>query len=339
MTSLNARYFDGRSARGHEVRLRFDAAGQVEITGLEPVQRFALRQLNISSRIGNTPRSIALPNGAKCETDDNDAVDAVLAAHGHQRTARLRHRLETAWPYILALFVFTVAAVWGLVNYGVPEIARRAAFAMPIEADRALARSTLEVLDHRLFEPSTLEPSRRDALKARFQKIVTDLDPRYQFRLELRRSNAIGANAFALPDGTIVVTDALVQLAENDEELLAVLAHEIGHVIHRHALRSVMQNSAVALLLAFALGDVVSATSLAAALPTMLVGAKFSRDFEREADRFALEFLRARHIPTFHATVILQRLETAAGRTPDGFDYLSSHPGIEERAELFGRAP
>jgi len=331
VTSLNARYFDGRSARGHEVRLRFDATGHVEITGIEPVLRFALRQLNISSRIGNTPRSIALPNGAKCETDDNDAVDAVLAAHGHQRTARLRHRLETAWPYILALFVFTVAAVWGLVNYGVPEIARRAAFAMPIEADRALARSTLEVLDHRLFEPSTLEPSRRDALKARFQKIVTDLDPRYQFRLELRRSNAIGANAF--------VTDALVQLAENDEELLAVLAHEIGHVIHRHALRSVMQNSAVALLLAFALGDVVSATSLAAALPTMLVGAKFSRDFEREADRFALEFLRARHIPTFHATVILQRLETAAGRTPDGFDYLSSHPGIEERAELFGRAP
>ena len=48
MTSLNARYFDGRSARGHEVRLRFDAAGQVEITGIEPVQRFALRQLSIS---------------------------------------------------------------------------------------------------------------------------------------------------------------------------------------------------------------------------------------------------------------------------------------------------
>jgi Zn-dependent protease with chaperone function len=339
VTSLNARYFDGRTARGHEVRLRFDATGHVEITGIEPGLRFALGTLSISSRVGNTPRSIALPNGAKCETDDNDAVDAALAAQSQQRYARLRHRLETAWPYILALFVCTAAAVWGLVNYGVPEIARRAAFAMPVEADRALARSTLEVLDHRLFEPSQLEASRREALEARFRSAVAALDPRYEFRLELRRSEAIGANAFALPDGTIVVTDALVQLAENDEELLAVLAHEIGHVIHRHALRSVMQNSAVALLLAFAVGDVVSVTSLAAALPTMLVGAKFSRDFEREADRFALEFLRARHIPTYHATVILQRLEAAAGRTPDGLDYLSSHPGIEERAELFGRAP
>jgi len=339
VTSLNARYFDGRSARGHAVNLRFDAAGQVEITGIEPRLRFALRELSISSRVGNTPRSIALPNGAKCETDDNDAVDAALAAQGQQRYARLRHRLETAWPYILALFVFTTAAVWGLVNYGVPELARRAAFAMPVEADRALARSTLEVLDHRVFAPSALEAARRDALKTHFRSLVADLDPRYEFHLELRSSKVIGANAFALPDGTIVVTDALVRLAENDAELLAVLAHEIGHVVHRHALRSVMQNSAVALLMAFALGDVVSVTSLAAALPTMLVGAKFSRDFEREADRFALEFMRARHIPTFHATVILQRLEAATGRTPAGLDYLSSHPGIEERAEVFGRAP
>jgi Zn-dependent protease with chaperone function len=339
VTSLNARYFDGRSARGREVRLRFDAAGRVEITGVEPPLRFALRELSVSTRVGNTPRSIVLPNGAKCETDENDAVDAALAAHGHQRYARLRHRLETAWPYILALFAFTVAAVWGLTTYGVPEIARRAAFALPVDADRALARSTLEVLDHRVFEPSRLEPSRRDALKTRFRALVADLDPRYQFRLELRSSKVIGANAFALPDGTIVVTDALVQLAENDEEVLAVLAHEVGHVIYRHALRGVMQNSAVALLVAFALGDVVSASSLAAALPTMLVGAKFSRDFEREADLYALRVLRARHIPTYHATAILERLEARAGRTPDAPDYLSSHPGIEERAKLFGRAP
>jgi predicted Zn-dependent protease len=339
VTSLNARYFDGRSARGREVRLRFDAAGQVEITGIEPPLRFALGELSVSTRVGNTPRSIALPNGAKCETDQNDAVDAALAAHGHQRYARLRHRLETAWPYILALFVFTVAAVWGLVTYGVPEIARRAAFAMPVDADRALARSTLKILDRRLLQPTALEAVRQDALKSRFSALTADLDPRYRFRLELRRSAAIGANAFALPDGTIVVTDALVQIAQNDDEVLAVLAHEIGHVVHRHALRSVMQNSAVALLVAFALGDVVSASSLAAALPTMLVGAKFSRDFEREADLYALRVLRARHIPTYHATAILERLEARAGRTPDALDYLSSHPGIEERSKLFGRAP
>lgn len=339
MTRLNAIYFDGRSARGREVTLRFDMAGQVEISGIEPPLRYALRELSVSTRVGNTPRSIALPNGAKCETDANDALDAALATHGQQTYARLRHRLESAWPYVVALFLLTAGVAWGVVNYAVPEIARRAAFAMPVDADRALARDTLEVLDRRVFEPSTLERSRQDALKARFNAWVVGLDPRYRFRLELRRSEAIGPNAFALPDGTIVMTDALVRLAENDDELLAVLAHEIGHVVHRHALRSVMQNSAVALLVAFALGDVVSATSLAAALPTMLVGAKFSRDFEREADLYALQFLRARHIPTYHATAILERLEARTGRRSEGLDYLSSHPGIEERAKLFGRVP
>jgi len=338
MTTLRAVYYDGRSARGREVTLRFDAAGQVEISGIEPPLRFALRELAVSSRVGNTPRSITLPNGAKCETDANDAVDAALAVHGRQAYARLRHRLESAWPYVLLLFALTVGAVWGLVNYGVPEIARRAAFALPVDADRALARDTLKVLDQRLFEPSALDASRQDALKARFRSLLAGLDPRYEFRLELRRSRIAGPNAFALPDGTIIMTDALVQLAQQDEELLAVLAHEVGHVIHRHALRGVLQNSAVALLVAFAMGDVVSMTSLAAALPTMLVGAKFSRDFEREADGYALEFLRARRIPLRHAAAILERLEARAGSLPAGLDYLSSHPGIEERVRRFSEA-
>lgn len=48
----------------------------------------------------------------------------------------------------------------------------------------------------------------------------------------------IGANAFALPDGTLVVTDELVELAgDNDDEVLAVLAHELGHIHERHGLR------------------------------------------------------------------------------------------------------
>ena len=86
----------------------------------------------------------------------------------------------------------------------------------------------------------------------------------------------MGANAFALPNGTIVVTDDLVKLAEHDDELVAVLAHEIGHVVSRHALRRVLQDSGVMLLVAGITGDIVSISSLAAALPTLLIEAKYS---------------------------------------------------------------
>ncbi|MDX1375147.1 MAG: M48 family metallopeptidase [Burkholderiales bacterium] len=338
MTEIPARYYDGASARGRAVSLRIEPTGHVTIAGIDPPRRYALDSLRISSRVGNTPRSIVLPDGAKCEIEANDAIDALLAARGTHAGARLLHRLESAWPYALLLALLTAAAVWGLIQYGVPEIARRAAFALPVETDRALARDTLEILDRRFFEPSTLEAPRRDALEARFRALSAGIDARHDFRLELRRSPIAGPNAFALPDGTLVMTDALVALAERDEELLAVLAHEIGHVVHRHALRSVLQNSAVALLVAFALGDVVSVTSLAAALPTMLVGAKFSRDFEREADAYALELMNARNIPAHHATAILRRLEARVGSLPAGLDYLSSHPGLEERVRRFGES-
>ncbi len=62
--------------------------------------------------------------------------------------------------------------------------------------------------------------------------------------VEFRASPIIGANAFALPGGIVIVTDQLMQLAEHDDEILAVLAHEIGHVKHRHVLRGLPQDSA-----------------------------------------------------------------------------------------------
>jgi Zn-dependent protease with chaperone function len=335
MTEIRAVYYDGRAARRHEVTLHFDHAGDLEITGLDRVLRYPFSQLRISSRLGATPRHITLPDGGKCETAANEQIDALLAARGAGTHARLLHAMESRWPWILALFVLTAGVVWTTVKYGVPDLARRTAFALPVSADQELGKSTLQSLDKMLLAPSKLDAARKTALQARFGEMVAGLDGRYRFRLELRASPVLGPNALALPDGTIVLTDELVRLAERDEELLAVMAHEIGHVVHRHSLRGVLQSSAVGLLVAFAMGDVMSLTSLAAALPTMLVEAKFSRDFEREADEYALHVMRSRNISPQHAAAILTRLAERTGEKGRQLSYLSSHPGTEERARLF----
>ena len=80
---------------------------------------------------------------------------------------------------------------------------------------------------------------------------------------------ALGPNAFALPAGTIVITDELVQLARHDDELRAVFAHEIGHITGRHAMRMLLQNSATALLAVGLLGDVSAVSSMTAAVPAV----------------------------------------------------------------------
>ena len=89
----------------------------------------------------------------------------------------------------------------------------------------------------------------------------------------------------ALPSGTLIVTDAFVMLAANDDEIVSVLAHEAGHVEHHHGLRLVFQNSVVALVITWLVGDV---STLLAAAPTALLQAKYSRDFERDADAYAV---------------------------------------------------
>jgi Zn-dependent protease with chaperone function len=150
----------------------------------------------------------------------------------------------------------------------------------------------------------------------------------HEYQLEFRRGGKIGPNAFALPSGIIVITDELVKLAKRDEEIDAVLAHEVGHVRGRHALRILLQNAGVAALAFAVLGDVGSVSSLVAAVPVMLVQAKHSRDFEREADAYAREWLRAEGEPETAFDDMLCRLAKEDG----DMSYLSTHPPVGERA-------
>jgi Zn-dependent protease with chaperone function len=151
--------------------------------------------------------------------------------------------------------------------------------------------------------------------------------------LEFRTSRAIGPNAFALPGGIIVITDELVALAKSDDELLAVLAHELGHVRLRHTMRRLLESSAVAMLIAGITGDIASTSSLAASAPAVLLQSKFSRDNETEADRFAFDLMRRAGIDPKYFAVLLARLE--AKRGPGPFPaFLSSHPPSAERNAL-----
>jgi predicted Zn-dependent protease len=159
------------------------------------------------------------------------------------------------------------------------------------------------------------------------------------YRLEFRSSEALGANAFALPGGTVLLTDGMVELARSDDELAAVMAHEIGHVRQRHVMRHVLQNSVTALIVATLTGDVTSITSLAATLPTAVVDATFSRQFEREADDAAVAWLKSANVDPRRYAELLARLQAQLDtRSGDAFkekspvhNYLSNHPETGER--------
>jgi Zn-dependent protease with chaperone function len=188
------------------------------------------------------------------------------------------------------------------------------------------------MLDRTVFAPSALPSATRERLAARFATMVRELEPEDEAHVQFRQGKRTGPNAFALPSGDVIVTDELVELAEDDDELVAVLAHELGHVVHRHGLRHALQNSTLALLLLTLSADGTAISSLAVGLPTLLVEARYSRDFEREADRYALSYLSAQGIDPAHFARMLSRIPGGSG----GLTFLSTHPSTDERAALFG---
>ena len=330
---LAARWYDGRSAQGRAVRVRLTADGATVLDGEDPsvLARFALHDLETSAPAGATTRFLRLPDETHLEVEDGTALDNTLAACG--RPVGLSRRLERRTRNILAAVLAGVLGAWLVYQWGIPTLARMTAEALPADTRSLLAGNALEQLDRYVFTPSQLPETQRARLAMLFGELVALADIAPPPRLELRGGGPLGANAFALPDGTVVATDELVALAADEDQLIAVLAHELGHVDHRHLLRAVLQNSAVALLGATLLGDLDSLGTLAGAVPTLLANAAYSRDFEHEADAYALELLGRADRPPQSLAAILDRVSSAAGESDSGglSRYLQSHPPTRER--------
>jgi Zn-dependent protease with chaperone function len=299
------------------------------------LSRFRLEDVEISEQLGSQPARVELPDGARLEIADSEAFYAEL--NNVSGKDQWLHKLESRWSYALLALCLTLALAWVGYIWGIPEGARLAAYAMPLEIDDAIGTEGLELLDEHMLAPSELDMQRQLQLLAEFMSVVetVGIQDDYRYQLVFRKGQTLGANALALPGGTIVLTDELVALADDDDELAAVLAHEVGHIRNRHALRALIQNSVVAGLIIVLTGDASSATSFAAGIPTLLANAGYSREFEYEADAVAREYLLANGIPLDRFAAIILRLDELQEEGPDVMSLLSTHPEAVERVGDF----
>lgn len=335
MTRFDAHFFDGATSRAVPVTVNFDGVTLTFGNGTEGIAtRVSIIDCSIGSAIGRTKRSILLPGGALLQTDDHDAVSVLERSLGLGRSSSLVHTLESRWKTVAACMACLALALFALVWYAIPHAANRVARLLPPRVTASASTSTLKILDARFLGPSELAAERRGEIQDLFGDVVRSVDPKgtSDYTLAFRTGKKIGANAFALPSGTIVVTDELVSLSESDDELAAIFAHEIAHVKHRHALRSILQSTGVFFLVTLLAGDMTSITSFAAFLPTLLIESGYSRDFEREADQAAASFLMAGGRGTAPFRKILERLHMSQpGALKLGV--FSTHPETEKRVE------
>lgn len=328
---IPGRYFDGSSSKGASASLALGADGIARLYGLQQRVEARAADLEISERVGNIARRVVFPGGGVFESFENDAIDEALEQNQLKARAGWVHRLESRWRLVLASLAAIAVLSVAFVQWGVPAIANQVARVLPAEVDRNIGMGTLATFDRMMFDTSELPAQRRVSLTNRFTAMTSSLDDGHEYRLEFRKSDAIGPNAFALPSGIVVVTDELVEMAKTDDEVVAVLAHEIGHVRGRHALRQMLQAAGVSALAVALLGDLSSLSGIMSAAPALLT-AKHSRDFEREADAFAKQWLRENRIAESNFDAILCRMSGTHGRSTESVDYFASHPPTGERA-------
>lgn len=139
-------------------------------------------------------------------------------------------------------------------------------------------------------------------------------------------------NAFALPGGFIYITSGLLRQLDNEAQLAAVLAHEVGHVAHRHSVQQLQRaqivqgGSVLASIFAEGAGTAVQMGQLVAGLTLM----KYGRDQEREADLSGLRYLvRENYEPSELVDVMEVLKQASGGQGPP--EFFSSHPTPDNR--------
>lgn len=289
--------------------------------------------IEVSDRIGGIVRRLGFADGSVFETPDNDGVDAALRRL-RRRVGRV-HEMERFHPR-LAVFVLAVVALsFAVYRYAVPVLIEIAIALTPPVVPALLSQSAMVSLDQTLLAPTTMAAERRAAIEGDFAGLAAHA-PRGAagYSLKFRHGgSSIGPNAFALPDGTLVLTDELADLAGDDREaLLGVLAHEIGHVEHEHALRRIYRAVGVAGLIMMIGGDIGAGAQDVLVQGAALMSLSYSRDQERDADRYAVELM---HAAGRDPLAVARFFELLASRSEGGYaeSFLSTHPPTPERIE------
>ena len=177
-----------------------------------------------------------------------------------------------------------------------------------------------------------------DPYTQRLNKLVEGITDADGIPLNFKVYNVVDVNAFACPDGSVRVFAALMDIMD-DDELVGIIGHEIGHVVKRHS-----KNAFKTELLTGALKDAVASTGGKAAALTesqlgtlgeSLINAKYSQKQEKEADDCGYDFLVANGRNPWGMVKSFEKLQNLEGgiKSSTVDKMFSSHPETKERIE------
>lgn len=357
MTNPNRRnfpasYFDGKSARKFDAGVTVSPQGLlVSISGAE-ARLWRYDSMRLAQGDQNQPlhlEHLGAEGDKSCPEilviDDldfpivlNEAEPSILKLPPRSALGRIARLLTLSGLSLLLLFLCYKYATPVLVD-GVVKI-------FPYSWEKKLGRQILEEFRPRDYRPPALET--QQALEAIVGRLLTGTPnpAHYHFQVHIYPQKIV--NALALPGGDIIVFQGLLNLADTPEELAGVLAHEIQHILLRHAARNIVREAAVKLFFFFMMGEM---SNKALQIAEGLAYLRYSREMETEADREGMQSVIAGGIDPGGMVRIFEKLaneerkassdlnndETNTAEVSHWLKYLSTHPDSQDRLEELRR--
>jgi len=327
---IPATIYSTSNSQARTVQLTF-TKGKVEINDTTSAEFFLLSNIDWLSPLGNLPHEIRLPNGALITIDNHHDLTPFFG-----KKNLLISRLEQHKLFWLVALLLVPICLYIIIEQAIPAAAKSVTPLVPEQVLTEIDQQVMTLLDKTLLEPSLLKENEKLSLadylsNERFSSTLL----LGNYTLSYRYSESFGANAFALPGGRIVVTDGLHALLKDDEQaLIAILLHEIGHVEHRHGLQLIAETAATTLLMTYFFGDMEGIVETFTGTALTVIQNKFSQQLETEADAFAVEQLKHLGISPQALGDALSKLVKNRGNNELLEKYFSSHPSIKDRIQF-----
>lgn len=328
MSSIQIIFYDGVISKPREAQLSAldDQLVIVEYFDQQQkvVQRLSYDDMALIGAVGRNFPVVELKNEARIELLQQDLPDWFKL-----QNKDIQHRvwkLERTPSLIVMSLIFMLGFGFAVVKWGIPMTANYVAEQLPSQTLKQLGDEAEKQIIN-ITEKSTLAQGQQDSIRQQYLAHIAEDQPA---KLIFRKGEYLGANAMALPNHTIIMTDELVEMAHSDQEILGVLAHEQGHLIERHSLKSALAAVGMSVIYVGITGD---SSDLFATLPVTMVNANYSRQFETDADAYAMNVMQREGMSVSHFANMLERIggDEEESTTNSMWDFFSSHPSTAER--------
>ena len=280
---ITGEFFENGSSRANRSKILIEK----KVVSVFRGSKCIYRQIAIDSV--QDGRNIFLQNGSLFIADDQ-----LTANHSKFLTSTTEGWLSAfdqlglkTLTILLAIIVILILGYrYALITFS-PTIVKL----FPYEWEKQIGKATFDSLNRTLLDETELPTQRVNTLKQRAKNVLNQANLHSYPSIEFMKSDIIGANALALPGGPIIVTDDLVKLLKDDELVLGVIAHEIAHIQERHSLHQIVEIVGLSSLAWLIFGLDEGILEEVALVGINLWSLKKSRDFEKDSDLLALEFL------------------------------------------------